>query len=398
MTTTTNGQHDSYSSWDTITTTAVREIQVIAKTKAVITSVAILLIVMLGLIAFGTWQSNKDEDSANDVAVVGMEASAFEATNLDGRDVADRAEAEQLVRDGDVEAAVVADGDNWEVIFDGLPDMQIMSTVSQLSEMTAQSQAISQLGIDPAEYANATPNISVEPVDVRGEADPEADFMRLFTAFIALAVIVFTVILFAANVGGRVTEEKSSRVVELILATVRPMDFLAGKILANLVFGFVATTLVLGVGAVGLTLSGLLEDMEFDWSILPIFLLSWLLAMLFFSGLYAAAGAMVQRTEDLQSTQMPILIIIMISAYIPMFGWTQTDTTWMQVVSWIPPMSIFAAPLTYVAGNFTAIQLAVSLAIAFAATIAVTWFAARVYRRTILNNGKTAKWSEALKG
>ena len=107
---------------------------------------------------------------------------------------------------------------------------------------------------------------------------------------------------------------------------------------------------------------------------------------------------MVQRTEDLQSTQMPVLLLIFASFYIPGFGWMNTDATWMQVASWIPPVSVFSAPLTYAAGNFTALQLAGSLALAAVATAGVVWIAARIYRRTILNNGKTAKWSEVLRG
>ena len=70
----------------------------------------------------------------------------------------------------------------------------------------------------------------------------------------------------------------------------------------------------------------------------------------------------------------------------------------MQVASWIPPVSIFTAPLTYAAGDLTALQLVASLALAAVATVAVVWLAARIYRRSILNNGKTTKWSEALRG
>ena len=147
----------------------------------------------------------------------------------------------------------------------------------------------------------------------------------------------------------------------------------------------------------GLKASGLVDDVELDWSVFPVLLLAWLLSMLFFGALYAAAGAMVQRTEDLQSTQMPILVLIMASAYIPAFGWMSTSSTWMQVMSWIPPFSIFAAPLSYAAGDFTALQLTGSFAIATLATVLAVWAAARIYKRTILNNGSATKWSQLLR-
>ena len=392
----------AYSPWHTISTTAVREMQILARSKGVIATIAILILLTVGFIGFLTWQENKDDGEAgggaDTVAVVGMPTEVFSESGLEAQSVADRAEAEQLVRDGEVDSAIVADGTTWDVISDGLAPGSVMESVSGLADTQRHASALENLGIDPTEYENAAAPIEINALDIDSGAEgAESQMTRLLTALFSLFVITFTVILFAAQVGSRVTEEKSSRVVELVLASVRPLDFLAGKILGALVFGFAATALILGVGAAALYFSGLLDDMTFDWSILPITLASWLLAMLFFGALYAAAGAMVQRTEDLQSTQSPILILLMISAYIPAFAWSNTDATWMQVVSWIPPVSIFTAPITYAAGDFTGIQLALSLLIALATTGAVVWIAARIYRQSILNNGRKGKWSDAFK-
>lgn len=396
---------NTYSPLHTILTTAKREIQILFSKKSVIITLIIMLVAILTVVGVASWQKDKDpEDKATPVAVVNVDKQLFDGSGLEARDVADRTEAENLVRDGEVDAALVAENDTWQVIADGTPDMSVMSTVDALAESYSQATALDKLGISPADFQSAAPQIDVEAVDIanidegKDDAASEQDFMRLITAFILLMLIVFMVITFAAQVGSRVTEEKSSRVVELVLAAVRPLDFLAGKILGNLVFGFISTAILLGAGFIALQVTGLLEDINIDWSILPIMLVSYLLAMLFFAGLYAAAGAMVQRTEDLQSTQMPVLLLIIVSAYIPAFGWMATDATWMQVASWIPPVSIFAAPLSYAAGDFTALQLAGSLALAAVATVGVVWIAARIYRRTILNNGKTAKWSEVLRG
>ncbi|MCP1388388.1 ABC transporter permease [Corynebacterium sp. TA-R-1] len=391
---------ETYSPWHTVRTTALREMQIISRSRAVIFTLVILIVATLGMIGFFTWQANKDDAAAagDSVAVVGVDTQSLSAAGLDPQGAADRAEAERLVRDGDVKAAVVADGTTWDVISDGFPSGSVMDAVEAVAQAQSQAEALQNLGIDPAEYAAAAPQIQVNAVDVDGDEGAEEQFIRQLTAFISLMVMIFTVITFAAQVGSRVTEEKSSRVVELVLASVRPMDFLAGKILGNLAYGFIATAVILGAGALGLNFSGLLDGVPFDWSILPIMLIAWLLGMLFFSALYAAAGAMVQRTEDLQSTQMPILLLIMASAYVPAFGWTSTSETWMQVCSWIPPLSIFAAPLTWAAGDLTSLQLGLSFLLSLAATVLVVWLAARIYRRSILNNGRVTKWSEALKG
>ena len=388
-----------YSPMHTITTTAKREVQILLLKKGTIISLVILLLAILGFIGFAAWQKDKDEsgEAGPAVAAVGVDAHLLNDAGYDGRAAADRNEAEQLVRDGDVKAALVAEGNRWEVVSDGMPSTSILAGLEGLSQQYSRAETLDNLGISAADYEAASPQIEVVPVDVNDGGDTEQQLLRLLTTFIALMVVIFTVITFAAQVGSRVTEEKSSRVVELVLASVRPLDFLAGKLLGTLVLGFVATAVLLVVGVVGLKVSGLVDDIEFDWAVVPILLIAWALAMLFFGALYAAAGAMVQRTEDLQSTQMPILLLIMASAYIPGFGWMSTDATWMQVMSWIPPFSIFAAPLSYAAGDFTAAQLAGSFALAALATALAVWVAARIYKRSILNNGSVTKWSQLLR-
>ena len=393
---------NTYSPFHTILTTAKREIQILFSKKAVIITLVIMLVGILAAVGIASWQKDKDpEGKTTPVAVVNVDKHMLEGAGLEARDVTDRAEAENLVRDGEVDAALVAENGTWQVISDGTPDMSVMSTVNALAESYSQAAALEELGISPADFQAAAPQINVEAVDIanidagKDDAASEQDFTRLMTAFVLLMLIVFT---FAAQVGSRVTEEKSSRVVELVLAAVRPLDFLAGKILGNLIFGLIATAILFGVGFAAVQFTGLLDDVSIDWSILPVMFVSYLLATLFFAGLYAAAGAMVQRTEDLQSTQMPVLLLLLASAYVPAFGFANTDATWMQVASWIPPVSIFTAPLTYAAGDLTALQLVASLALAAVATVAVVWLAARIYRRSILNNGKTTKWSEALRG
>lgn len=390
---------DTYSPTETIATTALREIQVLARTKSIWVTVAILIVSIVGMIGFFSWQANKDsEEPAVSLTVVGVPEAAFADAGFDVSEASSRADAEKLVRDGDVDTAVVASEQGWEVLEDGEPSMSTLGQISSIATRYASTEALSSLGLTPEQYASAMPNTEVTGVDIsEGGQRSEADFAKLITAFVVLLVAVFTVILFAANIGSRVTAEKSSRVIELILAAVRPMDFLAGKILGNVAMGLALTVLIIGSGIVALMVSGLDEAVEFSYSILPIMLLSWILAMLFFGALYAAAGSLVQRTEDLQSTQAPILFLLMGSMYVPFFGWMHTDATWMQALSWIPPFSIFTAPITYAGGDFTATQLLGSYALALVATVVAIWLAGRIYRSSILYNGGKRSWVQAIR-
>ena len=129
---------------------------------------------------------------------------------------------------------------------------------------------------------------------------------------------------------------------------------------------------------------------------IPLLIMGFILGMLFFSSLYAAAGSMVSRTEDLQSTQSPILILMMATTYAAMFGAPNTSSTIVQVLAWIPPFSTGLAPISYAANNMSLVQLVASYALLAAATSITLWLSARIYRGSILHNGRKG-WVSALR-
>lgn len=385
----------SYSSLNTITTVATREIQVAARNRSILVSIALTLVLALGAIGVITWLNNRDDGAPPSVAAVGLPAAAFQGSELTATEAPNREAAANSVREGEEDAALVPAAAGWELLSDGTPSPEISATVAAISAELANARAFESLGLDPAEFAAALPPAEVTVVDLSADGS-DTNFAGLVTVLFGVMILLFTVMLFAGNIGGRVTEEKSSRVVEIILASVRPMDFLAGKIIGNSVFGLIATALIVGIAAVALNFSGLLSGIDFDWGIVPILLIGFILGMVFFGSLYAAAGAMVQRTEDLQSTQTPILLLILGTTYVPLFGWQALDATWMQVMAWLPPFSVAAAPLHHVGGEMSLPALLGSYTLLALVTIGVIWLVARIYRNAILNNGRKMSWRQAL--
>lgn len=392
----------AYSSASTIATVARREMAVAAKNRGIMVTLAILLVLIIAGIALASYGVSRGSSAAPEkVAVVGVAEESFADTGYEALPVADRAAAEDAVFSGDAEAALVpADGGGWDLLVDGSAPMRLTTLAHQITGADAMTRALELLGVDPAAFAAALPDAGVTQVDISDASGIEADPDSFFSVLIALAgvvIVFFAIMFFAANIGSRITEEKSSRVVEIILAAVRPVDFLAGKIIGNAIFGFLASAALILVGAVGLAVSGLLEDFTFDWSLIVILLITFILGLLFFGSLYAAAGAMVQRTEDLQSTQMPVLILVMISIYVPAFGWSSVDSTWMQVLAWIPPFSVGVVPLQYAAGNMSGLEVAGSFALMALVTLAAIRLVARIYRASILHNGQKMGWLQALR-
>jgi ABC-2 type transport system permease protein len=186
-----------------------------------------------------------------------------------------------------------------------------------------------------------------------------------------------------------VMQEKSSRVVEVLLATLRPLQLLGGKVLG---IGLVAlaqaalvvtTALVVGA-AVG---SNLLHGAA------PIVLLAELLWLLlgyaFYCWVYAAAGSTAERQDQVQTLAFPLSIPILI-AYI--FSITVASSGHasiaFKVLAYVPPTAPFCMPVLVGLQQVTWWQFAISVAITVAGTAAVALFAAQVYRRAILQTGR----------
>ncbi len=386
-----------YSRADAIRTVTGREIQVAMRSKGLIITAAIVLVVVVGGVFLISWLNSRDEDNPS-LAVAGVDETAVTAVVGEGIDVTSvdsRDAAVDAIKDDGKDAALVRDNDVFTLIADGTPDDALVAASQVAASAIAQNDALDAVGVDPGEFAASLPDATVETVDVSDEATDDTQ-PAVVTTMLGTMVILTFIMTFAANVGGRVTEEKSSRVVEIILATIRPLDLLIGKVVAMLIVGFVGTAVILGAALASMAATGMLADVDLDPATLGILMVSYILGMLFFSALYAAAGSLVSRAEELGSTQMPVMLLFFAVMYPPIFGWSAMDSTVMEVLAWVPPMSMGVAPMQYAAGNLSLLGLAASFLLLAVATLLVLMVVARIYRGSILNNGRRLTWMRAL--
>ncbi|WP_295644432.1 ABC transporter permease [uncultured Corynebacterium sp.] len=429
------GAPAQYNSKQIIGTVAKREFGLAMRNKAILTTLAIFTVLVIGGLTLMSIFGN-DEDESPKLGLVGVEKESFDATLTasqrapgsnpsgstatgddqpkdaqatapTGGDPAtsapvetstfgSREEAEQKVKDGDVDAALIKTASGYEFLTKDEDKPELYAQASGTIMAMSQNQALGKLGVTPDQFGKALPNSTVTQKAV-GKDSSEINLPAVLTVLGGVSIMSFFIITFAATIGGRVTEEKSSRVVEIILASVRPLDFLAGKLLGNTLFGLLATAVLLAIGFIGVKVSGILDGIELDFALIPLMLLAFILGMLLFGSLYAAAGAMVSRTEDLQSTQGPIMILMLGMVYAPMFGFAKLDSTVMQVLAWIPPFSLTVSPLQMAAGNMPLWQVLACFVIALVVTIAILALVARIYRRAILHNGTRLTWLKAIK-
>jgi ABC-2 type transport system permease protein len=202
---------------------------------------------------------------------------------------------------------------------------------------------------------------------------------------------------FGQAVAQGVTEEKSSRVVELLLTTVSPRRLLAGKVLG---IGALGLCLVLLPGAAALAAGSLAGGSGLPSAApkaIALVVLWFMLGYLLFSVAYAAVGAMVSRQEDLTTAQVPIYIVAMAGFLIAdIAANTNPDGTVAQLAAFLSPFSPMVVPVRMVLGHMSWMAMSAAVALDVLATAGLILLAAGIYERSILHTGARAKFKRVL--
>ncbi|MCO7196397.1 ABC transporter permease, partial [Pseudonocardia sp. McavD-2-B] len=259
----------------------------------------------------------------------------------------------------------------------------------------ATAAALGTVGLTPAELAAATPPAGLT-VDALDPADPEAG-QRTALSFAVLIVMFMQIVGFGLTVAMGVVEEKSSRVVELLLSTIRPLHLLWGKVLGIGAVGLVQLLLygVVGIGA-GIA-TGLLTITGTALGVFGAALGWFVLGYAFFAVLYAAAGSLVSRQEDVNTTTGPLMMLLFAMYGVSFWFLGSPDSAVLGVLSWIPPFPAMLMPLMIADGSATAWHVAGSALVMLVALVLLAKAGARVYERSVLRIGATVPWREALR-
>ncbi|ALA68678.1 ABC transporter permease [Corynebacterium lactis] len=337
-------------------------------------------------------QASKKGDSGQQkfAAMAGASVSRIELTKSP-----DEAAARTAVTDGDADAALMP-GETpgaWRLLADDAPSWLAPILQESLQKQT-EAEALAAQGVDAQQFYEKAQSgsVSVEALS----PEKEANFPAIIITLIGVMLMVTAILMFGGAVAMSVIEEKSSRVIEIILSTVRPMHLLTGKILGAALAGLIMMSILVISASAALYFTSIGEAIDIPWSAVGLLLPCFILGYFFFAALYAASASLVSRMEDFQGAQTPVLMLSLITMYVPLFGWSKLDSTFMQIAAWIPPVSITTAPLQYAAGNFSALQLAGALVLMALSVVGVIALAAKIYPRNILRTGAAVSWKKAL--
>lgn len=303
-----------------------------------------------------------------------------------------------------------------DLTFEFITDEGLTSSTATAVRQAASSLAIADR-LERAGVAAEDRGAIFGPVEFQTEApDPNAptqggeDFGGRYLVAFFFVILNFVAIVNYGNwVAGSVAEEKSSRVMELLVTAATPRQLLTGKLLGT---GAAALTqygsLVVAVG-VGLLLQGvaaeaLLNASGLDLSLPGLTIATVLVALLFFIGgfilyctLYAAAGSMVSRQEDVQQAGAPLMIAAMAGYFVSFAALSTPDAGWVQIASYIPFASPYLVAIRAAFGTIAPWEVPIIFFILLLTIAGAIWLAARIYSAGVLLYGQRLSIRQVLR-
>ena len=267
------------------------------------------------------------------------------------------------------------DEETESVVFEGLREALVDARLRASSLDRAAIETIMRV-----------PRPSSVIVAAGGEQQARRGFNRMLP-FVMGVLLFMGVVIGGQTLMTSTIEEKSSRVVEVLLAAVSPFELMAGKLLGQLGVGLVVMSLYVGLGLFGLfsfAMLGLLDPL-----LLVYLLVFFLITYVVFGALMMAVGAAVNQIADAQSLMGPIMLLLMAPYVLTPIVARAPDSTFSVVVSFIPPVNTFMM-LARLASDTPppAWQPLLTIVIGLGAALGCVWFAAKVFKVGLLMHGK----------
>jgi ABC-2 type transport system permease protein len=284
-------------------------------------------------------------------------------------------------------------------------DLFSLGGIASAVDHGLERERLVQHGVSSAEITAITRHPDIQTMQIReGRLTPSNSLKSFFGAYAMMFLIYFTVVFYGMNVARSVVEEKTSRIFEVLLSTVKPQALMAGKLLGVgaagltqmaiwflLVSTIVGTSAGASLGTGGLAAFGIHPQQLF-------FLATYfLLGFFFYSAIAAAVGASVSSEQEIQ--QFSIAIVAPLTVGMVLISYIVGNPTALPVVllSLFPPCAPIVMFLRMSSQMPPAWQIALSMVLMLLSIWAAIWVASRIYRVGILMYGKRATLPEILR-
>lgn len=390
------------SRWRSVWLVARREILERGRSRGFILSVFLTTSIVIGSFIVPTVLFS---DKATEIGVVepapaGL-ADAIQASAAGlGQDIElvtlpDRAAAETALASDDVAIAVAVPGDlsgSGETIFKEDRDALLSSIVGGAIATLRVEAVLAASDVDRDALAAAQTPPSVTELDPRTDAD-SATFLLANIGAILVLVSIFS---FGYTVLTGVVEEKQSRVVEVVLSTVRPRDLLMGKVLGIGVLGL-GQLAVFGVaGGIAASLTDRFTLPSTTPTALGLLAVWFVLGYTLYSTVLGFLGALASRVEEASNASTPVTLVAMVSYFVAIFAVTDDpDGTVATIATFLPPTAPMVVPVRAAFDAIPPWQILGSAALTLAAIYALFVIGGRVYAGAALQTTGRMKLRDA---
>ena len=403
-------------------------------------------LIMVGIFTLVGYLSQLNNDKVRVISVLdesGLFAEQFESTDnlkyerVDGLALS---EAKKITEEnGNYGLLYIPNNSNIDELAKSItfysedsPSLGTLDDIEDAIQEKANTMKLTEAGIDAARIKELRIRVDTKLETFKGqETSKLGSGIKLIFGGAAGYLLFMFIIIYGNMIMRSVIEEKTSRIIEVIISSVKPIKLLLGKILGTSLAGvtqFLAWVILLGLFSViassifGIDpgsmpqqqealaqadaaggMESIVQDVFVEISNLPIanlivmFLLFFVGGYLLYASLYAAIGAAVDSETDTQQFMLPLLMPLILAVYVGFF--TVIDNphgTVSQVFSYIP----FTSPvvmLMRIPFGVPLWQQIISVVILFATFIGTVWFASKIYRVGILMYGKKASYKELAK-
>ena len=434
-------------------------IQQLKSKSFIISSVLICTLIFAMMVLLGLLPSITGDDNSSDVTgditikkiyVIDnsgiTEATdytdAFKSMNVEVITAADSAEAEgysELVKNGTACLLLTFEKqENYVSIYAGRPADESVTSgeanhIAAMAESVFNYKRLEKFGLDEGQISTALAPTSTD-TSVIGEkaVNPVVEAIKSMVPMLSSLVLFILIIVYGQLVAQSIALEKTSKVMELLLTSVRPLAVIIGKILAMCSVSLMQFLIFVAAGAVGFLASmpfgifakiddivsavsesgvgieaqNVINDIMSAFSsvnigTLVILIITFILGFLVYALIAGLAGASISKMEDLSAAIQPMSIIGVLGfylAYMPQIGNTDGESNIISVIArYIPISSPFCLPSAYMLGQMTLVEVIIALAILLVCVIILALIVAKVYEHIILHTGDRLKLADMLK-
>ena len=276
------------------------------------------------------------------------------------------------------------------------------------------SMALNYNGLSSEEMAKITSPISINRVVTNEKEITASEDATNMSLIVFLVPFFMLIVLLVQMIGAEINDEKTTRGMEIIISNVPAKVHLLTKIASSSIFVILQSLLLFTYSIIGILIHGglslgsgksniignLVESLKISgtFDILlkgaPILIIIFLLSFFIYATLAGVLASMTTSAEDFQQLQTPLMIVLMLGYYIGIMTSAFKGSIFIRIISYLPFLSSMVAPITYILGETSLIDLVISALILFISCLVLFKYGIRVYKVGILNYSSKDLWKK----